>query len=192
MQSTHQPLSQSPSQTLFQCRDSQDQVCNIQLAKSTDLAKIVEIYNQSIAGKASTADLTPVTIADRQAWFDEHLTKPNRPLYVMTNEAGELMAWGSFGEVKNRLAYHISSEISIYVDSQYQGLGLGSILLQWMLQQAPKLGIQNILALIFGHNKPSLALFTKYGFESWGRLPNVCDMQDFTADIVILGKSTII
>ncbi|SJM37563.1 Putative phosphinothricin acetyltransferase YwnH [Psychrobacter pasteurii] len=81
------------------------------------------------------------------------------------------MAWGSFSDVKNRIAYHISSEISIYVATQYQGLGLGRLLLQWMLAQAPQLGIQNILALIFGHNKPSLSLFEKFGFEPWGRFP---------------------
>ena len=170
-------------------KDSQGMEVNIRLAKPTDLATIVAIYNQSIATKASTADLTPVTLSDRQAWFDGHLSQPNRPLYVMNNEAGEVIAWGSFSDVKNRLAYHISSEISIYVDHQYQGLGLGSHMLQWMTTQAPKLGIRNILALIFGHNKPSLALFTKNGFEHWGRLPNVCDMQQFIADIVILGKS---
>lgn len=162
---------------------------NIRLAEPSDLPDIVSIYNQSIAGKAATADLTPVTIADRQQWFDEHLTRPNRPIYVVTNTEGVIMAWGSFSDVKNRIAYHISSEISIYVATQYQGLGLGSLLLQWMLTQAPQLGIQNILALIFGHNEASLALFQKFGFEPWGRFPKVCDMQGFTADLVILGKA---
>ncbi|SUD91382.1 GNAT family N-acetyltransferase [Psychrobacter phenylpyruvicus] len=161
----------------------------IRLAEPSDLPDIVTIYNQSIAGKASTADLEPVTIADRQDWFDEHLTRPNRPIYVVTNTEGVIMAWGSFSDVKNRIAYHISSEISIYVAAQFQGLGLGSLLLQWMLTQAPQLGIQNILALIFGHNEPSLALFQKFGFEFWGRFPKVCDMQGFTADLVILGKA---
>ena len=161
----------------------------IRLAEPSDLPEIVTIYNQSIAGKASTADLTPVTVTDRQGWFDEHLTRPNRPIYVVTNTEGVIMAWGSFSDVKNRIAYHISSEISIYVATQFQGLGLGSLLLQWMLTQAPQLGIQNILALIFGHNKPSLALFQKFGFEPWGKFPKVCDMQGFKADLVILGKA---
>ncbi|SJM37564.1 Putative phosphinothricin acetyltransferase YwnH [Psychrobacter pasteurii] len=52
----------------------------IRLAEPADLPDIVTIYNQSIAGKASTADLTPVTAADRQAWFDEHLSQPSRPI----------------------------------------------------------------------------------------------------------------
>ena len=168
------------------------QTYHIRLAQPADLPEIVDIYNQSIPAKASTADLEPVSIEDRQAWFNEHLTQPNRPIYVLINQAStteEIMAWGSFSDVKSRSAYDISSEISIYVGNQYQGLGLGSFFLKWMMAEAPKLGIQNVLALIFGHNQPSLALFKKYGFEHWGTLPKVCDMQDFTADIVILGKS---
>lgn len=105
------------------------QTYHIRLAQLADLPEIVDIYNQSIPAKASTADLEPVSIEDRQAWFNEHLTQPNRPIYVLINQAStteEIMAWGSFSDVKSRSAYDISSEISIYVGNQYQGLGLGS------------------------------------------------------------------
>ena len=40
---------------------------SIRLAAIDDLPRIVEIYNQSIAGKQATADLQPVSVADRQA-----------------------------------------------------------------------------------------------------------------------------
>ncbi|MFO1382689.1 MAG: hypothetical protein U1E92_03830 [Moraxella osloensis] len=46
---------------------------SIRLAAIDDLPRIVEIYNQSIAGKqAAQRDLRPVSMADRQAWFDAH------------------------------------------------------------------------------------------------------------------------
>jgi len=168
--------------------DGQNQPFVIKLATAADLPAIVEIYNQSITTKASTADLHSVTVADRQPWFDEHYQHPTRPIYVLKNQEDDVMAWGSFSDVKSRSAYDISSEISIYVGQQFHRRRLGSLLLTWMIQQAPSLGIQNILALIFGHNQPSIALFNKFGFEPWGRLPSVCDMQGFYADIVILGK----
>ena len=57
-----------------------------------------------------------------------------------------------------------------------------------MLRRAPALGIENVLAVIFAHNAASLALFQAQGFAEWGRLPQVCDLQHFRADIVILGK----
>ena len=100
-----------------------------------------------------------------------------------------VVAWGSFSDLYARTAYHISTEISIYLDPDYQGKGLGSLLTHWMLTQAPSLGIRNIIALVFAHNQPSLGLFRKLSFEQWGYMPEVCDMEGFIADVVMLGKT---
>ena len=73
---------------------------SINLAAIDDLPRIVEIYNQSIAGKQATADLQPVSVADRQAWFDAHTG--NRPLVVAQtrseNSLGEIVGWGSLSD----------------------------------------------------------------------------------------------
>ncbi len=163
----------------------------VQRASINDLTAVLAIYNQSIAGKQATANLAPVTIAERVQWFDEHLNNPKRPIYVITTKSDEssatIVAWGSFSDLYARTAYHISSEISIYLHHDYHGKGLGSLLIEWMLTQAPSLGIYNIVALIFAHNTPSLGLFRKLGFEQWGYMPQVCDMQGFIADVVMLG-----
>lgn len=164
----------------------------VQRASHNDLAAIVDIYNQSIAGKQATAILAPVTSVERAQWFDEHINNPKRPIYVIKTQSDSkasatIVAWGSFSDLYARTAYHISSEISIYLHRDYQGQGLGSLLIGWMLTQAPSLGIYNIVALIFAHNTPSLGLFRKLGFEQWGYMPQVCDMQGFIADVVMLG-----
>ncbi|PYE39079.1 GNAT family N-acetyltransferase [Psychrobacter fozii] len=172
----------------------------VQRASERDLPEILAIYNQSIAGKQATANLVPVTCEEHADWFDEHLNSATRPIYVVrsvteTIESGEqaesspIVAWGSFSDLYARMAYHISTEISIYLHEGHQGKGLGSLLTRWMLTQAPNLGIQNIIALIFAHNQPSLGLFRKLDFEQWGYMPKVCDMEGFMADVVMLGKA---
>ena len=174
----------------------------VQRASDEDLSEILLIYNQSIAGKQATANLTPVTSEEREAWFAEHIDSATRPIYVVKavdkavnsdkqRECSSIAAWGSFSDLYARPAYHISSEISIYIHNDYHGQGLGSLLVRWMLQQAPSLGIHNVAALIFAHNQPSLGLFGKLGFEQWGLMPKVCDMDGFIADVVMLGKSVI-
>lgn len=162
---------------------------SISLAQDSELAAIVAIYNQSIASKKATADLVPITTQARQAWFDAHMISHTRPIYVVKNTGGDIIAWGSFSNLYDRPAYHISSEISIYVDNQYQGQGIARELIAWMLTQAPELGICNVIALIFAHNEASLRLFKGLDFQQWGMMPQVCDMDGFIADVVMLGKA---
>ena len=174
----------------------------VQYATANDLSEVLAIYNQSIAGKQATANLEPVTYEERVAWFVEHIESATRPIYVvrmidiaveddMHKKHPSIVAWGSFSDLYARPAYHISSEISIYIHNNYHSRGLGSLLLRWMLQQAPSLGIRNVAALIFAHNQPSLGLFRKLGFEQGGLMPQVCDMDGFIADVVMLGKRVI-
>lgn len=159
----------------------------IRLAAIDDLPRIVEIYNQSIAGKQATADLQPVSVADRQAWFDAHTG--NRPLVVAQTSLDEIVGWGSLSDLYARPAYHISTEISIYVAEEAKGQGVGKALVNYLIEVAPSCGVQQVVALIFAHNSPSLTMFSKLGFEPWGKFKQVCDMNGFIADVVILGKS---
>jgi len=158
-------------------------------ARQDDLSAIVDIYNSTIDGRLATADLSPATVESRQSWLDAH--GGNRPLYVLKNQEGELLAWGGFSDYYPREAYRITAEISIYVRHDMCGVGVGKILVRYMLEKAPSLGIKNIIAVIFGHNHASIRLFHTFGFQEWGRLPQVCDLETMQADIVLLGKKTI-
>ena len=158
----------------------------LRMAHQDDLPAIVAIYNSTIASRQVTADLQPVTVAARRPWFDAH--GGNRPLYVVENEAQQVIAWGSFSDYYPRAAYRICAEISIYLDPHHRGAGLGRQLLDAMCARAPALGIQRIVAVVFAHNVPSVRLFERAGFEQWGMLPQVCDLDGELADIVLLGK----
>ena len=171
----------------------------VQHASKEDLAGVLDVYNQSIPGKQATANLALVTIDERMAWFEEHINSTTRPIYVVKKviansdsteqTVSQVVAWGSFSDLYARTAYHISTEISVYLSQDCHGQGLGSSLTRWMLTQAPRLGIRNIIALVFAHNQPSLGLFRKLDFEQWGYMPEVCDMDGFIADVVMLGKA---
>lgn len=59
-------------------------------ARQDDLAAIIDIYNSTIDSRLATADLSPATVESRQSWLDAH--GGNRPLYVLKNQEGELLA----------------------------------------------------------------------------------------------------
>jgi L-amino acid N-acyltransferase YncA len=151
-----------------------------------DLPAIVAIYNSTISSRQVTADLEPVTVASRLAWFGAH-SPHARPLWVAERD-GAIIAWLSFTDFYGRPAYLKTVEISIYVDAAARGHGLGATLLRRGLEQAPALGVDTMLGFIFGHNQPSLNLFQRFGFGEWGRLPRVALLDGIERDLVILGR----
>ncbi|MFD0674928.1 GNAT family N-acetyltransferase [Cohnella sp. GCM10027633] len=154
-------------------------------AKISDLVRIVEIYNSTIPGRMVTADLEPITVESRLGWFDEH-TNDHRPLWVLKEEE-KIIAWLSFQSFHSRPAYNATAEISIYIDESYRGQGIGSLLMNKALAECPRLGIRNVVGLVFGHNAPSLALLKKFGFEEWGKLPRVAVLDGVERDLVMIG-----
>lgn len=152
-------------------------------ANIDDIALITDLYNQGI--KIANADLHPVSVDSRKRWFLAHDdTRPIMGLY----DDNRLIAWASLSNLYDRPAYYISVEISIYIDKAYQGQGIGTGLLSQMLIVARQIGIMNVTALIYKDNHASMALFGKAGFEVWGRLPLICEVDGVYKDVMILGK----
>lgn len=160
---------------------------SFRLAQQADLPSIVEIYNSTIASRKVTADTEPQTVTSRQAWFEQH-QNPKRPLYVL-EQTGEVIAWLSFSDFYGRPAYQHSAEISLYLAESQRGKGLGGKLLIEAESLAQALGIEILVAFIFSHNTPSLALFEKLEYQRWGQLPNVARMDGQDFSLTILGKS---
>ena len=151
-----------------------------------DLPAIVAIYNSTVPSRRVTADLEPVSIASRRAWFDAHGPE-KRPLWVVEDQ-GRVIAWLSFSDFYGRPAYQRTAEVSIYLDEAARCKGLGKKLLAASLEAAPKLGIDTVLGFVFGHNEPSVRLFESFGFTVWGTLPRVAVLDGVERDLVILGK----
>ncbi|MFD6207664.1 MULTISPECIES: GNAT family N-acetyltransferase [unclassified Peribacillus] len=163
-----------------------DEYIEFREAERSDLPKIVEIYNSTIASRMVTADTEPVSVQSRIEWFENHNSE-SRPLYIITIE-GKTAGWMSFQSFYGRPAYNSTAEISIYIDDYFRGKGIGRTSIQKAIEVSPKLGVKTLLGFIFAHNIPSLKLFSKFGFEKWANLPQVAELDGIERDLVILGK----
>jgi L-amino acid N-acyltransferase YncA len=155
-------------------------------ARPGDLAAIVAIYNATIPTRLATADLDPVPVAGREAWFDGH-DPGRRPLWVAEAD-GAVVGWLSLEDFHERPAYAATAEVSVYVAETARGRGVGRSLMGHVLEQAPRLGVQRLVALVFAHNEPSLGLFAALGFERWGELPGVAVLDGVRRSLAIIGR----
>lgn len=157
----------------------------IRLAALNDLPAIVAIYNQSVPGRLATADMEPVTVADRLEWFQKHIY-PNRPLWVYETQQ-QVIGWCSFQDFYGRKAYEKTVEISIYIDYNFHHQHIAKNLFEQAASHASQNQIKTILAFVFKHNTPSITFFTKMGFGEWGFLPGIAEMDGVEIGLSILG-----
>ena len=186
----------------------------IRPAIESDLKAIVEIYNSTIDSRVATADTKPVSLESRLSWFHDR-NATYRPIWVVDidpkigksattefEKLGEtkivnlfsrrsqdkIIAWLSFNDFYGRPAYQSTAEISLYVAKDYRCQGIADGLVKKALTECPKLRIKTLLAFVFGHNIPSIKLFTKHGFTRWGLLPQVAELDKIERDLIILGR----
>ncbi len=137
----------------------------------------------------ATADVAPVTVAQRESWFRD-FNAERRPLWVFDDhDEGSLEGWLSVRSFYGRAAYEATAEVGIYVAPEGRRRGIAKALLLHALEHAPGLGVHTLLAFVFSHNAPSIALFARHGgFAQWGCLPRVASLDGVERDLVILGR----
>ena len=161
----------------------------IRLAVEADLAAIVAIYNAAIPSRLATADLEPISVESRRDWFRSHSDR--YPVWVIVKHDqnnDQIIGWLSLQMFYGRPAYHKTAEVSIYIDPNYQGQGIGKKLLDHAIALCPKLNISKLVGFVFAHNAASLRLFKSFDFEEWGLLPQIAELDGIEQSLIILGK----
>ncbi len=85
---------------------------------------------------------------------------------MLDNE--KLIGWTALTSVSGRSVYSGLAEISIYIDNNYKGKGIGQILLKHLIEQSELKGIWTLQASIMQNNLSSINLFKKCGFREVG------------------------
>ena len=145
-------------------------------ALEADLPAIIDIYNQSIPSGLSTADIHPISVEERRPWFRQFSPK-KRPIWV-AERAGEIVGCiyitSFYG---GRPAYDKTAEVSLYLAPKAQGQGLGTDLMQRMINACPQLGVTTLIGMHFDHNEATKRLNDRFGFQQVGHLPEIAEVN---------------
>ncbi len=157
----------------------------VRLATMDDAEAIRAIYNPEVLESTVTFDLVPRTLVDQQQWLDEH--SGAHPA-VVAEVDGVIAGYGSLSEYKPRPAYRTSVEDSVYVHRDYQGEGVGRLLLSSLVGLAVDHGFHAVFGRIVGGHEASISLHAGCGFDTIGTEREVGRKFGQWLDVVIMQK----
>jgi len=148
----------------------------IRIADQNDWFRIIEIYNEAILETGKTADTEPVTVEERNDWLSLHLNT-KYPILLAELDS-KIVGWCSLSPHRpGRKALERTVEISYYLDSNYRSQGFGNKLINSAIATAKKNGTKNLFAILLDINTSSVVILEKFGFEKWGHLPAVAEID---------------
>lgn len=137
----------------------------IRNAVLSDLPAMLEIYNDAIRNLTATFDLEEQTLDERKIWFEKYGGK--YPLIVAELE-GQVVGYSCLNPFREKPAYLHSAELSVYISSMHRGQGIGSALMQEILNRATQLGYHTVIGSITAGNEVSIKLHERFGFKFVG------------------------
>lgn len=142
---------------------------------------IARIYQQAIDSGNITLATKTSTWED---WDKDHLGN----MRFVAIEDDKVIGWVALSPVLQRTGYHGVTELSIYMDQNHQGKGIGKILMQHIIDTSEKAGIWTIMSFIFPQNEKSIALHQKFGFRLLGTQQKVAQLNGIWMDNSILER----
>lgn len=143
----------------------------IALAQPSHLQSINRIYNQAVSDGFRTAHSRPVDMNYRQQWFCQH-PQERYPVFVYLAE-DQVAGWLSVSAYRRgRQALDDIVEVSYYVDYDYHGQGIATLLMKRAVAFCTDQHYRILVAILLSQNLPSIKLLEHFGFEEGGRIPD--------------------
>jgi len=147
----------------------------------SDFPSVKDIYQQGIdSGDATFQEQAK----DYDDWNESLL--PNCRLVAENNR--QIIGWAALSSASNRCVYSGIAEVSVYVSSNSQGLGVGNSLLESLIKASEEQGIWTLQAGIFPENKASIHIHSKNGFKVLGIREKLGQMNGIWRDIVFMER----
>jgi len=147
----------------------------------SDFPSVKDIYQQGIdSGEATFQEQAK----DYDVWNESLL--PSCRLVAESNR--QIIGWAALSSTSNRCVYSGIAEVSVYVSSNSQGLGVGNSLLEALIKASEEEGIWTLQAGIFPENKASIHIHSKNGFKVLGIREKLGQMNGIWRDIVFMER----
>lgn len=139
----------------------------------TDLPFVLELYNYYTLHSTAVYFIEPITLEEVRA-----IVPIGNQLYrsfLIRDKNDEAVGFCYFNRFKERPAFRVSVEVTIYLHPDQTGKGFGSEALCLLESYIRAEGFTNAVALIDSANDASIRLFRRHGYECCARIQSVAE-----------------
>ncbi len=106
------------------------------------------------------------------------------PAVIAKSIGGETVGFAFLHAYNPLSTFHRTAEITYFIAPGHTHKGLGKWMLDCLIGEARKMGIDRLVASISSRNEQSLAFHRKYGFEECGRFKEIGRKSGQAFDLV--------
>jgi len=155
---------------------------NIREAHESDWPRIKAIYEDGIA----TGNSTFATSAPES--YDVWQSKSVAGCSLVAEQDGIVIGWCKLTLASDRSCYAGVGEVSIYIDPDHRGKGVGHALLRALIEASEQRGFWTLVSGIFPENQASVRLHLKNGFRILGTRERIGKMNNVWRDVLWLER----
>ena len=146
-----------------------------------DWEGVREIYLEGIATGHATFETEAPSWGD---WDAAHLTFGR----LVARGDTSVIGWAALSPVSRRKAYAGVAEVSVYVAAHSRERGVGSALLERLIEESERNGIWTLQAAVFPENAATIALHKRCGFREIGRRERVSKLNGNWRDTILFER----
>jgi len=154
---------------------------SIRAMHSTDWDSVKTIYEAGIRTKNATFE---TSAGPWEKWDKDHLSEPR---LVAETDAG-ILGWAALSPVSGRCVYGGVADVSVYIAPEGRGKGIGTALMEKLVEESERLNIWTLQAGIFPENRASIKLHIKSGFRVVGTREKIGKMDGTWRDILLMER----
>ncbi|MBE0649748.1 MAG: N-acetyltransferase [Bacteroidales bacterium] len=154
---------------------------NIKKMQPNDWEQVASIYQEGIdTGNATFETQCPPW----EVWDEKH----RKDCRFVAKENDKIAGWIALSGVSVRAVYSGVCEVSVYIASEFKNKGVGSLLMQALIEESERHGIWTLQAAIFPENEASIHLHEKFGFRQVGIREKIGKREGIWRDNVFLER----
>ncbi|MDF1548766.1 MAG: GNAT family N-acetyltransferase [Bacteroidales bacterium] len=146
-----------------------------------DAKRVLEIYQQGL----NTRNATFETVVPVWEDWDKKYLEHSRFVYDLN---GDVVGWVVLSSVSTREVYKGVCEISIYVDNNNKGKGIGSSLMEKVIESSEINGVWTLFSSVFPENVATIKLHEKFGFRVIGTREKIAQLDGKWRDTIMLER----